>query len=250
MNLSYFELLSPEPISIPDIGGVLSPTLRDIALLGYPVYQNYLALLLMDLPEYFSIAGYTEQYDSLPEEEKAQIDLFELLTANAQTLSLLQEMLNFFIREDVLYSQEHNGFIVQSNSKITGRITKENYPQLCGFICQRICIHPKEKENLSKAKNEKALEIMKKLRKGRTEKEKRTAPDKNMELGNIISAVANKSNSLHIMNIWDLTVFQLWDCFSRLSANSVYDIQSMSVAAWGNKDNRFDPAAWFQRIEK
>ena len=82
------------------------------------------------------------------------------------------------------------------------------------------------------------------------EKAKQTAPDKNMELGNIISAVANKSHSLHIMNIWDLTIFQLWDCFSRLSNNSIYDIQSMSVAAWGDKDNHFDPTAWFQTINR
>ena len=70
-----------------------------------------------------------------------------------------------------------------------------------------------------------------------------------MELGNIISAVANKSQSLNILNIWDLTVYQLWDCFSRLSNNSIYDIQSMSVAAWGNKDNYFDATAWFKRID-
>ena len=70
-----------------------------------------------------------------------------------------------------------------------------------------------------------------------------------MELGNIISAVANKSHSLNILNIWDLTVFQVWDCFSRLSNNSIYDIQSMSVAAWGNKDNAFDISAWFKRMD-
>ena len=90
---------------------------------------------------------------------------------------------------------------------------------------------------------------MKKLQRGRSEKAKHTKADKNMELGNIISAVANKSQSLNILNIWDLTVYQLWDCFSRLSNNSIYDIQSMSVAAWGNKDNYFDATAWFKRID-
>ena len=91
--------------------------------------------------------------------------------------------------------------------------------------------------------------IIKKLQKGRAEKAKQTKADKNMELGNIISAVANKSQSLNIINIWDLTVYQLWDCFSRLSNNSIYDIQSMSVAAWGNKDNYCDATAWFKRID-
>lgn len=90
---------------------------------------------------------------------------------------------------------------------------------------------------------------MEKLKKGREEKAKQTKADKNMELGNIISAIANKSQSLNILNIWDLTIFQLWDCFSRLSNNNMYDIQSMSVAAWGDKDNHFDATAWFKRID-
>lgn len=91
---------------------------------------------------------------------------------------------------------------------------------------------------------------MKKIQKGRTEKSNTKTIDNNMELGNIISAVANKSHSLNILTIWDLTVFQLLDCFSRLSNNSIYDIQSMSVAAWGNKDNYFDATAWFKRIDR
>ncbi len=69
-----------------------------------------------------------------------------------------------------------------------------------------------------------------------------------MELGNIISAVAGKSQTLNLLNIWDLTVFQLWDSFFRLSSNNLYAIQSMSVAAWGDKDKHFDAASWFRRI--
>ena len=90
---------------------------------------------------------------------------------------------------------------------------------------------------------------MKKLQKGRKSAAKQSKEDKNMELGNILSAVANKSQSLNILNIWDLTVFQVWDCFARLSSNSIYEIQSMSVAAWGNKDNTFDASAWFKRMD-
>ena len=90
---------------------------------------------------------------------------------------------------------------------------------------------------------------MKKLQKGRAEKAKATKTDKNMELGNIISAVANKSHSLNILNIWNITIFQLWDSFSRQTNNNIYDINSMNVAAWGNKDNHFDANAWFKRID-
>ncbi len=250
MKVNYFELLSPAPIPLPDAGQVLSPTLRRISSIGYDVYQSYLAIVSMDLKAYLSMTPYAETYELLPEEEKEKITLFQLLTANPQSRELMQSSLNFFLEEDIQYAPSHHGFISKTDGKATGLITKDNYPELCSLICRRNCIKPAQEEDLSKIKSKKALEIMKKIQKGRTEKSNKKTIDNNMELGNIISAVANKSHSLNILTIWDLTVFQLWDCFSRLSNNSIYDIQSMSVAAWGNKDNYFDATAWFKRIDR
>lgn len=226
MKLSYFELLSPDPVYIQNVGGIVSPKLKDISSVGINTYQSYLSLLLMDLKAYFTAAGDKEQ-----------------------AIRLLQTALNFFIREEVVYSPPSRCFLVQENQKTIGIISKEIYPQICDLICQRNCIKAKREDDLSKAKNKRALQIMEKLRKGRSEIAKQTKADRNIELGNIISAVANKSLSLNILNIWELTVYQLWDCFARLSNNSIYAIQAMSVAVWGNKDNYFDAASWFKRID-
>lgn len=248
MKLSYFELLSPDPVNIQNVGGIVSPKLKDISSIGIHTYQDYLNILLMDLKLYFIMIGQPEKYEVLSDKEKTEISIFDILTMNEQFTNLLQTILNFFIKEDVFYSYQNRGFLIRKDDEIVGTVTKETYPQICDLICQRNCIKSNQEEDLSKIKNKKAREIIEKLQKGRAEKAKQTKTDKNMELGNIISAVANKSQSLNIINIWDLTVFQLWDCFSRLSNNSIYDIQSMRVAAWGNKDNFFDTTAWFKRI--
>lgn len=250
MKLEYFDLLSPAPIYLPNVGGIVSPKLKEISSVGMTAYRYYLTVLLMDLETYFTMIGQKDAFELLSEEEKAQIDLFDLLTINSDSINLMQRILNFFIKENVIYSTEHKAFLVQKEKETIGMISKEVYPLVCDIICQRNCIKSHQEEDLSKIKSKKALEIMKKLRKGRAEKAKQTKSDKNMELGNIVSAVANKSSSLNILNIWDLTIFQIWDCFSRLSNNSIYDIQSMSVAAWGNKDNCFDAAAWYKRIDQ
>lgn len=249
MKLHYFELLAPDPVYIQNAGSIISPKLKDISSIGMNTYQYYLTLLLMDLNSYFAMTGQTALYETLSEEEKATIHIFDLLTMNEQTAVLLQSALNFFIKETVTFSSPNHCFLVQDNGNTIGAITKEIYPQICDLICQRNCIKSNGNEELAKVKSKKALEILKKLQKGREEKAKQIKSDKNMELGNIISAVANKSQSLNILNIWELTVYQVWDCFFRLSNNSIYDIQSMSVAAWGNKDNHFDAAAWFKRID-
>ena len=240
MKLHYFDLLSPNPIQIPGVGGIISPKLRDIAAIGYDAYQYYLMILQMDSKNVFSKSALPSDTDN---------DLFDLFTQNADYPSLLQTVLNFFIKEEVLYSEKDRAFLVQKDNVVTGAITKENYTPICEMIFRRNYIRSNQEPEISKAKNNKALEIMKKLQEGRAQKTKHTKSDQNMELGNIISAVANKSQSLNILNIWDLTIYQLWDCFSRLSNNSIYDIQSMSVAAWGDKDNHFDLSAWFKRID-
>lgn len=250
MKIDYFDLLSPEPFRIQGVGGILSPKLKDIASIGINTYQYYLTVLLMDLKTCLSMLDREEALTSLSAEYTAQVSVFDLLTANNRLASLLQCALSFFIEEEVVYSTEHKMFLVQKNHELVGTITKENYPQICDLICQRSCVQSDREDDVSKVKNKKAMEIMNKLRQGRAEKAKRTKSDKNMELGNIISAVANKSHSLNIINIWELTVYQVWDCFLRLSNNNIYDIQSMSVAAWGNKDNTFDTNAWFKKIEK
>lgn len=249
LKLSYFELLSPAPVNIENVGGIISPTLKDISSIGINTYQYYLTILQMDLKTYFTLIGQAEEFEQLSDEDKMSLNIFDLLTMSTPSIDLLQNILNFFFKENVIYSSEHKIFFVQSEDEVIGTITKEHYPEICDLICQRNRIQSNHEEDLSKVKSKKALEIMNKLKKGRAEKSKQASADKNMELGNIISAVANKSQSLNIINIWDLTVYQVWDCFSRLSNNSIYDIQSMSVAAWGNKDNFFDATAWFKRID-
>ena len=234
MKLHYFDLLSPNPIQIPGVGGIISPKLRDIAAIGYDAYQYYLAIL---------------QIDTSTPPSDTDSNLFDVFMQSNSYPNLLQTILNFFIEEEVLYSESNRAFLVQKDNVVTGAITKDNYASICEIIFRRNYIRSNQEPEISKAKNNKALEIMKKLQKGRSQKAKHTKANEDMELGNIISAVANKSHSLNMINIWDLTVYQLWDCFSRLSNNSIYNIQSMSVAAWGDKDNHFDSTAWFKRID-
>ncbi len=221
MKLNYFELLSPDPIYIPKVGSILSPKLKDVRAVGYNTYQFYQSVLLMDVKAYFTMFNQTERFESLSEEQRFQMNIFDLLTSNEQTAAMLQNTLDFFIKEQVTYSLQQKCFLVSDNENVVGIITKEIYPQVCDLICQRNYIKSNEQEDLSKIKSKKSLEIMKKFLKGREQKAKQPKGDKNMELGNIISAVANKSQSLNILKIWDLTLFQILDFVYSLSNNAI-----------------------------
>ena len=89
------------------------------------------------------------------DDEKKQINIFDLLVTNKQTAVLLENILNFFMTGDVSYSTDNNCFIVKENNKNAGIISKNNYHNICDVICQRNCINSQTEDD-AKAKNQKA----------------------------------------------------------------------------------------------
>lgn len=79
----------------------------------------------MDLKSYFSMLFQAEQYDMLSEKEKNQLNIFDILTVDEHSAALLQNILNFFIKEDVLYSSQMKYFLIKENDEIVGTITKK-----------------------------------------------------------------------------------------------------------------------------
>ena len=130
MKPDYLDLLSPEPIRMENVGGILSPKLRDIASIGYGTYHFYLELLLMDLEKYLSMIGHAEDYGRLSDEEKSELDMFDFWTANEQSADLLKKVLNFFIKEEVVYSGQDRCFLIQNGNGDVGAITRDSYPQV------------------------------------------------------------------------------------------------------------------------
>ena len=86
LKLSYLDLLSPEPVYIKNVGGIISPKLRDVSVLGYDTYQFYLELLRMDSKKFFSVLGHEEDYDLLSDEEKSNLNMFELWVWNTRRI--------------------------------------------------------------------------------------------------------------------------------------------------------------------
>ena len=74
--------------------------------------------------------------------------------------------------------------------------------------------------------------------------------DKKLELANLISALASHSMSLNMSNIWNLTIYQLYDQFERQQIEDSYRSSLRSVSIWGDKDNKFDNTLWFTHIKK
>lgn len=247
MKLELFDLLSFEPAILSNVGSIRSPLLKDIAKIRCTTYQSYISLLLLTPKIYYEMSG-------IKEEAPPDLSVYDLITADETMYKAVEAALDFFFCEKVVYNPEHRMFFTYNGAAgpdgeplPTGIIHREIYSQVCDLILQQNYIQKKE-EDLSEIKNKRALSIAMKLQRGREAKQTKARSNQNMELGNIISAVAAKHESLNPLNIWDITIYQLWDTFYRLCGNNILSIQSMSVAAWGDKEKQFDPSGWFQRM--
>lgn len=85
------------------------------------------------------------------------------------------------------------------------------------------------------------------MQKGRAELRKAKNQDGNIDLLNLISAVSARGCGYTLFDIWDLTVYQLYDQFARMNVNVQMDIYSSRWAAWGRDD--FDVSLWFKNLQ-
>lgn len=278
MKLDYFSLLSPLPYYIDNVGSVKSPTLREISKLGYSTYQYLVSNLLISVDSYYKmindsqeyLCNFTEKekenilqaktnYEKSDEDIKHNTSIYSIIMLDNILAKSILCSLKFFFEDEITYNIDTNTFLLfngsinENNEKVlTGVINEKNYNNVIDIILQRLNISRKQDEyDNVKPKNKIAEDILKKFRKAN--KKNKTNPKKDdpkMEFGNIISSISSHSKTLNILNVWDLTVFQLYDQFTRIKYDDLYTRNSTSVSIWGDSENKFDETIWFLNINK
>lgn len=273
IKLDYFTLLSPDPVVIHGVGSIISPTLRQISKINYNMYNLHVDALLTDIKTYYekiekyeelyfsqmsigqkdNILSVRQEYFNLSDDDKSKLSFFDILIHDDIYVKRVVEALNFFIEENVVFESDKKAFVVkkdkdENNSIIIGYIYRENYEDVVDIILQRIGMsRPDAFGDNVKIKNKSASRILNKIR-GANNKKTSKKTDKKMEVSNIISSLAIHSKSLNMTNIWDLTVYQLYDQFARQQIEDSYEIGASHIAAWGDGDNKFDGTLWFSLI--
>lgn len=270
MQLDYFTLLSEEPVKIQNIGSIKSPTINEIKKITYSVYLTYIDYLIMDIPSYFSmleknIKNYPDNqglkdsvsqlktsYLELSEEDKSKLCILDIAKDNEYFIQILSLAFNFFFVEDVVFNREnacfylYDGTVNDSDEKVpTGIIFSGNYTAVTDIILSRVNVKRKNNEEKKmKFKNKKAAELYAKMH---PEEEKEDGKeDKRFELANIISSLSIHSKNLNLIDIGNLTVFQVYDQFQKQQIEDFYELMKRSVSIWGDSDNKFDVLGWLK----
>ena len=227
-----------------------------------------------------------KQYEELDTEEKLSVSFYDLLMYDELLICSFIEAFDFFFEEEVDFVVNGNeitdaqfSFItynkidtpqkiklnngneystIKTNRELVGVINRSNFKDVVDIILQRNSVQREEEitaEDLTKVKNKnKVMQLMEKMKKGQKQldktrekkrEEKGIASD--TELANIISCVAAKNhNGLNMINIWDMTIYNLYEQFKLIRENNMHDAETLSVFVWGDESNKFDIDGWFK----
>lgn len=237
MNIDQMLLVGGSDIPIMDGLHVRQPTLNDIRQpdVGERVYQSYLSLLCMTAKDLMEHGA-----SGIPDQLIEHISGFDLLTGIDELRPAFDKAIGFFIREPLEYVAANARFETQDG----GVICRENYEHVRDVIMKISCIKPPETEK-PKFTSNKAQRIFEKIKSGREKKSKAANPD--LALPNLISKLSSKHPSYNLLNIWGLTVWQLFDQFGCTCVNTQIDIVGLRWAAWGKED--FDFSQWYKHTD-
>lgn len=206
-SIDELKLLSGEPIFIETVGYINQPTLKKIKDIGLSRYYKFI-LLITNLPE--SIKDYNE--------------LFEIICKYHDIRNEFINACSFFIVEKPNYYSDYESFAIGLDGYY---ISKDNYLDFVNVIKKINGLKITENENETYA-DDKAKQIAERMKQGREKREK-ISKDEGITLDNIISSVASKHPSYNLFNIWDLTVYQLYDQYKRLNMIDQYHVHTSAM---------------------
>ena len=229
-DISELDLISNANISYKGICTLHPPTLDEIRKIGIEKYYFYLRVILIDLDTYLDTLKIRDSYNKLDDATKSQCSIFDFLIGMQDTRDSLQEALSFFIVEKLQYDSVSKAFLLieKDSNNLTGAIDRNNFEEIKDAICQLSCMNRGAAQN-KKPKNKMAEKILAKIKKGREELAKANKEDVNKNIPNLISAIVTYHNSYNYENVWSLTVYQLYDLFSRLNMKKQLDMAMMAA---------------------
>lgn len=231
MKVDKLKLLAGLPIKIKNVGNIYPLTLREIAEIGVKKYNSYLNLLCFELEDLKSI-GLDDTINKLK-----NISTFDIIAMNCcyneKFKNIAIEALSLFFKEEVNFINYKKGhvnlaFFYLGDVKDNRIIHKENFEDIKSVIRQQNLIQSnKDKKEEYNFANEAAKKMYEKIQKSR---QKAPKPKSNIDLHSIISSVAWKCG-VGINEIWNLTIYQLYDAYYRLNVIDNYDNITSGVYA-------------------
>lgn len=241
MKLDESDLLSGDNIPIAGVCTLKPPRvklLKPSADIGYKKYAEYLGMIATTQLDLLNMYGIKKAYDEAGEEQRKLFSVFNLITANDEVRKSCMDALQYFIAEPLVFDAE-KGCIKAGE---TGEINESNFDEVRECILQTACISKPEEVKQPKFHNEAARRVWEAIQANKAKK--KSATQESDTLYNIVSSVCACSPSYNFTNIWELTVYQLYNQFGKLNKSKTLEPILTRWAVWSQED--FDFSTWYK----
>lgn len=253
MRFEYFDMLSGDPVLFSGVGHMRSPLLKELCPsggLGYRMYNFYLSFLSWDKE---SLLKYDQvmKYKGEKRLHRDGISVFDAITLLDETRELCRGVLSFFIVEELAWEEKSRCFVVLTGEKkdrVVGVINRQNFDDVRNAILQLNYIGLDKNDAPLKHSSEASKALWEKAQKHLKEQAQKQAKAGKPEyhMSNIISKLCAAHPSYNLLNIYDLTVFQLYDAFFQFGYMRSSDLSERIFSNHGGKKFKFED--WLKPI--
>lgn len=238
------KLLRGSSIRVDGLGEIKPLTLGEIVDMSYLKYQQYLRILTIKLEDIPNFHVFQENGK----------DIFDILISSqdVQLTTLFIESLKCFLREDNIHINIPFGivFLGELEGNTLDRvIDKSIFAKLKDVIEMQNCLKGNVIPKYN-AVNDKAQSIIEKLKQSSEYINKLNGKSNSddIDISDIISAVSVKSTNVNKFNVWDFTLYQLYDEYKRLDIIGQHDISIQSILH-GADMNKVQMKHWSSKID-
>lgn len=216
-------LLFGNPITIDSLGSITTPKINEILNIGFSKYNQTVGILCVTSEDII------EMLDVKTEET---IEPFDFICANClngseqvqiQIMSVLELLFNDSI---VFYG---DSFLI-GDAKNERILNKSNYNIFIDALKKINCMDSENKNNPT-PKNKAEKEMLEKLKELRKKYAKYKNNSETISMTDIISAVCAKHPSINLLNVGNLTIYQLINQYKRIEFIDQYFINIKSLLA-------------------
>lgn len=253
MKFSYEDLISGDAIFVKGIGHFRSPLLKELKPSGGMdswTYQLYLNILSWDKKQCLDFMKILTKRKLTKLEENDKITTFDTMTIIDQSRELLHSAMAFFLQEEVKWDKVSRVFITYSPGDDTavGTISRDNFEEVRDMMLQLNYISIGESAAPVQHSSAKAKELWERSQQYLKEQGSKSSKDKNYTFGNIVSKLCAANTGYTLFNIYDLTIFQLYDQFFQYGYLRAMNLNEMAFSNHGGE--KFDMQAWLKPILK
>ena len=258
MLFDYFHALSGAPIFIEGVGHFHSPKLHQLIWengFGLQEYIIYLRLLSWDkeqLLEYKKMKKHTVDGRLLRE----QVSAYDIITLTSDLRGFYARTLSFFMseNEEVVWDEKRRHFAViiadEDGHHPCGVIDRQNFEYVRKLILQLNFVGINSDETPVEHSNEKTKELWEQVQGYLREQSKKQSGEEKPEyhISNIGSKLCAAHPSYNLLNVYELTVFQLYDAFFQVSYLRGADLNERIFSNHGGEKFKFEH--WLKPILK